>query len=177
MSEGASGGHPVQPLCSNKSHYMTVSSQILMPLRIKTLQLFLATSSSAWSPSEWKESFIIFNWNVLHFSLCPLPPVLSLDISDNTLRLCCLLHPFKYSDILISFPEASLPHLISHSKLSLLLYVRCFNSKHLCEFLLDALHYVHVSLVLAWTQHSGCVSPERSRGEVSPPSTCWHRSF
>lgn len=47
------------------------------------------------------------------------------------------------------------------------------------ELHVDSLQYVHVSLVLgspAWTQKSRCTSLVLSRGEESPPITCWESS-
>lgn len=47
MAVCASGDHVVQPSCSKKSQYRTVSSQVLIPSRIKTPYPLWSTSSNA----------------------------------------------------------------------------------------------------------------------------------
>ena len=52
MAKDASRDHLVQPPGSKKGQYMTMSSQVLIPLRIKTPHTLWATASNALSPLE-----------------------------------------------------------------------------------------------------------------------------
>lgn len=42
-----------------------------------------ATHCSIWSHSQWKMFFLIFEWNFLYFSVCPLPLTLSLGANSK----------------------------------------------------------------------------------------------
>lgn len=53
-------------------------------------------------PHSKKMCFLMFRWNLLYFSLCPLPLVLSLANTEKSLVLSSLHPPLRYLYILVA---------------------------------------------------------------------------
>ena len=113
----------------------------------------------------------MFKWNSLYFNLCPLPLVLSLGTSKKSLApspLLLALHQVSthIDKILLSLPFSRLN---SSSSLNLTSHDRYPKSllTPVCPCLL---HWG----AQEWTPAlQMCLSPVLSRGEGSPPLTCW----
>jgi len=120
-----------------------------------------------------KKCFLMFRGNLLCFSLCPLPLVLSLGTTKKSLDPS--LHPpFRYWSTLIRSPEPSLLQ-AEQPKISepFLTGEMLQSFNHLCGPLLDSVQYVHFSLVLG--------SSELHVALQMGPHQCWvegkdHRS-
>ncbi|PKU46071.1 gamma-aminobutyric acid receptor subunit alpha-4 isoform x1 [Limosa lapponica baueri] len=97
-----------------------------------------------------EKCFLMFRKNLLCFTLCLLPPVLSLGTTEKSLALSSLFPPIRYFYTWIRSPDPS--HLLAkQSQLSqpFLVGEMLQSLHHLCGPLLDSsLQYVHVSLVL-----------------------------
>ena len=76
-----------------------------------------------------KEWFLMFRWNILCFSLWPLPLVLALSTIEKALAPSSLHSPFRYVSTLIEFSlSLTFSRLNSPSCPSLSWYVRCSSS-------------------------------------------------
>jgi len=120
----------------------------------------------------------MFKWSSLCLSLCPLPLVLSVGTTERSLAPSSLLLPtqvFVHTDEIT--PSLLFSRLSSPSIPSLSSYDRCSSP----FIILVAFRWSHPSRSMShlywgaqcWTQQSRSVSPGLSRGEGSPPSTCW----
>lgn len=76
-------------------------------LQMETSQPLWVTCSSVWPPTQYKKCFILFRFNFTCFSVCPLPLVLAVDTTDESLAhsssfpliRCIYMHWDIYIDI------------------------------------------------------------------------------
>lgn len=114
--------------------------------------------------------FLMFRWSFLYFSESPLPLVLSLGITEESLALSSSHHPFKHFCTSIRLPLSLLFfRLNSHSFSQPFFICRVLQSLHdFCGPLLSSLQYVHASLGLRRSELYICVaSATLSRGEYA----------
>lgn len=121
-------------------------------------------------------SFLMFRWNLLYFTLCPLPLVLSMSTPEKSLSSFQPL--FWYLQVSVGCPLSLLfSRMKTPSSFSLSPIVEMFQSLHLhCHVLLSS----SICMPLLywegqnWTQQwPDMASPLLSRGEGSPPLACW----
>lgn len=136
-----------------------------------------ATCSSVLISLTLQRSIPMFRWSFLYFHLHPLPLVQSLDAAEKSLALSM---PYRaVTHIGEITPEPSLLQARQPQISQPLLDCQMLQShNHLCGPPLDSFLPMSVLNWAAqnWTQHLSCVSPGLSRGEESPPSTCWQCS-
>jgi len=120
--------------------------------------------------------FLMFKWNFLHLNLCPWRLVLSLGTTEKASS--SLLPPHQVFIHVGKIPlSLFFSRLNSPSSLSLSAYERCPGP--LIIFM--AIHWSSSSMstsLFYWgaqkrTQHPRCVSAGLSRGQGTPPVTCW----
>lgn len=177
--EGTSGDHlvqlPAQNWVNQSSLPSTVCSWLLNISKDGDSMPSLVNLFHTQSKNRTKHFLFMFKQNFLHFTLCPLPLVLSW-VLQRTAWLCLLYAHIRCLLILVRSSWAS-SRLKSPSPLSLSSFVRCFRPL----ITITALHWTHLSMSMSslyggaqdWTQQSSCVSPLLSRGEGSAPLTCW----
>jgi len=97
-----------------------------------------------------KKFSYMFKWNLLYFSLCPLPLVLSLGTTEKSLSLSSLPLPHQvFTHIEITCPESSLVYGEQSQLTQPLRICQMFQYfSHLHGPLLDPVQHVHVSLAL-----------------------------
>ena len=108
----------------------------------------METSQPLWVPCSsshsHSKSFLMFRWSIICFTVCPLPLVLSLSTTGNSLAPS--LYPrFIYLYTLIRFPPPPKPFLLS----AFLIWEMFQSLNDLCGPSLDSVQYIHVSLVLS----------------------------
>ena len=85
--EGTSVGHPVQPPCRSRVTqsrlHRTASRRVLNISREGDSTTSLGSLFQGSVTLRGKKFFLMFNWNFLCFSLCPLPLVLLLGTTEN----------------------------------------------------------------------------------------------
>jgi len=108
----------------------------------------------------------MFKWNILYFSLCPLPLVLPLDITEKSLVWSSLPFPTRCFYMLIRFPPwASLLQAEQSQLTQPFVFWMLQALNHLCGPSLDSLHYVHVSLELGSPELGPAVRMHLTRAE------------
>jgi len=87
--EGTSGDHLVQPLCQSRFTqsrlHRTMSRQVLSISREGDSTNPLGSLFQCSVTLKVKKFFLMFSWNLLCFSLCPLPLVLLLGTTEKSL--------------------------------------------------------------------------------------------
>jgi len=172
-------GHLVQPSCRSRVTYSrlhrTASRRVLKISRAGESTTPLGSLFQGSVTLRVKKFFLMFSWNFLCFSLCPLPLVLSLGTTEKSLAPSPDTHP---SDIYKVPSQPSLLQLNKPSSLSLSSQDR-YSSP------------LTIIVALRWTLSSSSSSflnwgaqnctPDgaslgQSRGRGKPPLTCWPHS-
>ena len=87
--EGTSVGHPAQPSCRSRVNHSrlhsTASSRVLSISREGDSTTSLGSLGQGSVTLRGKKFFLVFSWSFLCFSLCPLPLVLSLGTTEQSL--------------------------------------------------------------------------------------------
>jgi len=99
-------------------------------------------------PDVQREPPVFLRGNLLCFSLCPLPLVLSLGTTEKYLSLSSLHSPFRYLCTLIRSSLRLLQAEQSQLPQPFIMGEMLQSLNHLCGPLLDSLQHVHVCLVL-----------------------------
>jgi len=177
--EGTSVGHLVQPPCRSRVTYSrlhrTLSRRVLNISREGDSTASLGSLFQGSVTLRGKKFFLMFRWNFLCFSLCPLPLVLSLGTTEKSLAPSFWHPPLRY---LWASLVPSLPSLLQAKQAQL-------PQPFLIGEMLQSPHHAHspVASHLSWTgePRTGQSTPDgaslgQSRGGGEPPSTCWPHS-
>lgn len=124
---------------------------------------WLLRTTYRWLPTQWKKCFLMHRGNLPCFNLCPLPPVLSLDTTENSLAPLSLHHPFRYSYRWNPLLNLLFSRLNSRVSLSLSSNVKC--SSPFIIFL--TLHWTPFSMSKTGHSAPDVTSPVLSRGQPS----------
>lgn len=109
-------------------------------------------------PQSKKMCLLMFTWNLLCFSLCPLPLIMSLGTTEKSLNTSSLHPSFRYLytciRILVSV-HFHFSRLDSPSSLREFICEVPQSLNHPCHLLLDCFQYLHVSFVLRSPEELG----------------------